>query len=83
LERAIACRDGRTRQDDVLFKKYYSNLDAADRKYNREDLENAKSEFYQLKGWEVATGVPSKQKLKILGLNEVAAELENRGFLPE
>ena len=76
LERAITCRDGRTRQDDVLYEKYYHNLDAADRKYNREDLEKAKSEFYQLKGWDVANGVPSKKKLKSIGLKEVADELE-------
>ena len=77
LERAIACRDGRTRQDDVLYEKYYHNLDAADRKYNREDLENAKSEFYQLKGWDVANGVPSKKKLKSIGLKEIADGLKN------
>lgn len=81
LERAIACRDGRTRQDDILYEKYYRNLDAADRKYARKDLEDAKSEFYQLQGWDVATGVPSKKKLKSLGLNDVAGELENRGIL--
>lgn len=83
LERAIACRDGRTRQDDILYEKYYRNLDAADRKYNRKDLENSKSEFYQLQGWDVATGVPSKKKLKSLGLDDVAGELENRGILPK
>ncbi len=83
LERAIACRDGRTRQDDLLFEKYYTNLDAADRKYDRKDLENAKSEFYQLKGWDVASGIPSKKKLNRLGLNEVAADLENRGLLSQ
>jgi aldehyde:ferredoxin oxidoreductase len=83
LERAIACRDGRTRQDDVLHERYYNNLDAAERKYGREDLENAKSEFYQLKGWQLTTGVPSRKKLQSLGLKEVADELENRGVLPK
>ncbi len=82
LERAIACRDGRTRQDDVLYEKYYNNLDAADRKYDRKDLENAKSEFYLLKGWDAATGIPSKKKLKSVGLKEISDELENRGIRP-
>jgi aldehyde:ferredoxin oxidoreductase len=81
LERAIACRDGRTRQDDILFEKYYNNLDAAGRKYNREDLERAKDQLYLLRGWDVATGVPTRQKLEEVGLKEVADELEHRGIL--
>ena len=65
-----------------IAEKYYNNLDAADRKYDRKDLENAKSEFYLLKGWDAATGIPSKKKLKSLGLKEISDELENRGILP-
>ncbi|NIM98167.1 MAG: hypothetical protein GTO24_08835, partial [candidate division Zixibacteria bacterium] len=81
LERAIACRDGRTRDDDVLFEKYYTNLDAAGRKYNREDLERAKDEFYQLCGWDAATGIPTRNKLEEVDLKEVADDLQNRGIL--
>ncbi|NIO06413.1 MAG: hypothetical protein GTO13_23225 [Proteobacteria bacterium] len=81
LERAIACRDGRTRDDDVLFEKYYTNLDAAGRKYNREDLERAKDEFYQLCGWDAATGIPTRNKLEKVDLKEVADDLQNRGIL--
>ena len=83
LERAIACRDGRTRQDDILFDKYYQNLDAAGRKYKQEDLEKAKDELYALRGWDVTTGIPTRQTLKNMGLNEVADELERRGVLPK
>ena len=83
LERAIACRDGRTRQDDVLFEKYHTNPDAAGRKYTREDLERAKDELYQLCGWDVATGIPTRRKLEEVDLKEVADELEDRDLLPK
>ncbi len=83
LERAIACRDGRTRQDDILFDKYYQNLDAAGRKYKQEDLEKAKDELYALRGWDATTGIPTRQTLKNMGLNEVAGELKLRGVLPK
>jgi aldehyde:ferredoxin oxidoreductase len=81
LERAIACRDGRSRGDDILFDIYYKNLDAAGRKYNREELERSKDELYLLRGWDVANGVPTRGKLEEVDLKEVANDLERRGIL--
>ncbi len=83
LERAIACRDGRTRQDDVLYDKYYHNRDAADRKYDRVAFEQAKEELYALRGWDAAIGIPTRQKLEEVDLKEVADELKTRGILPK
>jgi len=45
----------------------HETADAADRKYEREDLEKAKDEYYQLRGWDVATGIPTRQILLIRG----------------
>ncbi|UCG06005.1 MAG: hypothetical protein JSV83_19145 [Desulfobacterales bacterium] len=78
LERAIAVRDGRTRKDDVLRDKYHETADAADRKYERADLEKAKDQYYQLRGWDVATGIPKRQTLEKHGLKDVAEELQRR-----
>ncbi|MGD2147869.1 MAG: aldehyde ferredoxin oxidoreductase family protein [Anaerolineae bacterium] len=36
------------------------------------DLETQKQEFYQVRGWDVETGVPLKETLVALGLNDVA-----------
>ena len=80
LERAIAVRDGRTRKDDVLRDKYHETADAADRKYERDDLKKAKDEFYQLRGWDVAAGIPKRQTLQRHGLKDVAEELRRRGI---
>lgn len=83
LERAIACRDGRSRQDDILFEIYHERLDAAGRRYNREDLERSKDELYLLRGWDVVTGIPTRRTLEQTDLMEVADELEKRGILPK
>jgi len=75
LERAIAAREGRTRADDVLRDMYYENIDAAGRRYRREDLEKAKDAYYQLLGWDVKTGIPTRATLERLGLKKMADEL--------
>lgn len=80
LERALAVRDGRTRRDDALHDLYFEKEDAGGRKYRREDLERAKSEYYRLMGWDEKTGIPTASTLERLGLKEVAEGLEKRGF---
>ena len=80
LERALAVRDGRTRRDDVLHDLYFEKEDAGGRKYRREDLERAKSEYYRLMGWDPKTGIPTASGLERLGLKEVAEGLEKRGL---
>ncbi len=79
LERALAARDGRTRKDDVLHDIYFDKEDAGGRKYVREDLEQAKSDYYQLMGWDLNTGIPTRSTLEKLELKEVAEGLEKRG----
>ncbi len=48
---------------------------------DREKFENMKSEYYQLRGWDVATGLQTKTKLIELGLEDIAEDLEQRGLL--
>jgi aldehyde:ferredoxin oxidoreductase len=71
LERALAVRDGRTSQDDVLRDLYFEKSDAGGRKYGREDLERAKSEYYALMGWDAKSGIPTPPTLERLGLKDV------------
>ena len=44
-------------------------------------FENVKDEYYQLRGWDVKTGLQRKTKLEELELGDVAEELEARGLL--
>ena len=81
LERAIAVRDGRNRTDDVLYDHYYETTDAADRQYKKQPMEKAKDAYYKLMGWDIATGIPTRKRLKQLGYSTIADELEKSGRL--
>jgi aldehyde:ferredoxin oxidoreductase len=47
----------------------------------REEFEKMKDEYYQLRGWDVATGLQSRAKLEELGLRDIADDLEQRGLI--
>ena len=48
---------------------------------NREEFEKMLDEYYQLRGWDVRTGLQTKAKLVELDLKDVAADLEPRGLI--
>ena len=48
---------------------------------DREKFEEMKDEYYQLRGWDVKTGLQTKAKLEELGLRDIAEALETRGLL--
>jgi aldehyde:ferredoxin oxidoreductase len=43
---------------------------------DRNEFENMKSEYYELRGWDVATGFPTRARLEELGLGDIADDLE-------
>jgi aldehyde:ferredoxin oxidoreductase len=47
----------------------------------REEFEKMKSEYYELRGWNVETGLPTAKKLQELELGDVASDLEENGLL--
>jgi aldehyde:ferredoxin oxidoreductase len=48
---------------------------------SRDDFDKMKDEFYTLRGWDVSTGLQTKEKLEELGLQEITADLEARGLV--
>lgn len=38
-------------------------------------------DFYRYRGWDLATGIPMRQTLESLGLEDVADDLEKRGLI--
>jgi len=48
---------------------------------DREKFERMKDEYYQLRGWDVATGLQTKTKLEELGLQDIVKDLEQRGLI--
>ena len=47
----------------------------------REKFEQVKDEYYRLRGWDVRTGLQTKEKLRDLGLDDVARNLEKKGLV--
>jgi aldehyde:ferredoxin oxidoreductase len=48
---------------------------------DRKNFEQLKDEYYTLRGWEVNSGKPTREKLNELELGDVAADLAARGLL--
>ncbi len=48
---------------------------------SRETVAKAMSEYYQLRRWDEKTGLPTQERLKELGLNEVIKDFKSRSLL--
>jgi aldehyde:ferredoxin oxidoreductase len=48
---------------------------------DRDEFERMKDEFYEIRGWDVATGFQTRAKLEALALADVADVMEQEGFL--
>ncbi|MBE0479774.1 MAG: hypothetical protein IBX68_02215 [Dehalococcoidia bacterium] len=86
VERAYNAREGRGRDDDTLPRRFF-NEPAVDGEFkgermHRERFERIKDEYYTLRGWDVGTGLPSRETLMASGLGDVADDLRKRGRLP-
>ena len=51
------------------------------KRIERDDFENLKSEYYELRGWDVASGLPTESTLRELELGDIAGDLKARGLL--
>jgi aldehyde:ferredoxin oxidoreductase len=75
LMRAFNAREGFGREADKLPKKMFQPLTGGPSDgiaLTDEEIENAKDLYYQEAGWEVTTGMPTRQKLEELDLAWVA-----------
>jgi len=48
---------------------------------DRQEFERMKDDYYRIRGWDIATGLQTRQPLESLGLKDVADDLEQRGLL--
>jgi len=82
LERAYNIREGLTRKDDSLPKRFLKEpLTEGETKGVVVNLDLMLDEYYGARGWDKDTGFPTQQKLEQLGLKEVADELSSMGRL--
>ncbi len=84
LERAFDVREGLTRKDDALPKKFFEkplkNGRFAGAVLDVDKFEEMQTEYYNLRGWDPETGIPRRAKLEELGLEDIAADLTQRGI---
>ncbi len=82
LERAFNCREGIRRQDDTLPARTFNQpipAGASKGMYTpRPEFETMLNEYYQLRGWD-GNGIPTPDKLKELGLDEIGRDLPAAG----
>jgi aldehyde:ferredoxin oxidoreductase len=80
LAKAFNVQEGFTRADDTLPERLMTEpLKAGGSKgqvISREDLDTMLDEYYSLRGWDVKTGMPTREKLTDLGLAYVAEALK-------
>jgi len=83
LRTAFNNREGATRRDFHYPERFYTEPirdgPAKGAVIDRDVVNKTLDEYYELRGWDKETGIPSRQKLEELGLNHVADDLERLG----
>jgi aldehyde:ferredoxin oxidoreductase len=79
LARTFNVREGFSRADDTFPERLMTEpLQSGASKghmISREDLKTMLDEYYTVRGWNLATGIPTRGKLVELGLGYVADQL--------
>ena len=76
LERMMLARTGRSRKMEEQLAPHFQLPCRADgTSVNREGFLKLMDEYYEARGWDVNTGIPTKAKLEELGLDNVAKDL--------
>lgn len=79
LERCVNARYGLRRKDDSLPKRILSEEVRSGpwqgNKLTQEELDNLLDQFYTINGFDLATGLPTPERLAELGLDAARAEL--------
>jgi aldehyde:ferredoxin oxidoreductase len=92
LYKVLNWREGFTREDDTPPDKWFEPLKAAGGEFEmkdyfqtktlaREDIEGLLDDYYDERGWDRATGCPTRETLEDLGLGYVIEDLEAQGLL--
>ena len=85
--KAYTVRQGLTKQDDIwpdrFFEEPLTDGNAKGAVLSREMIGILLDEYYGLRGWDVGTGLPTKERLIELGLDDIAEDLSMLGKLPQ
>ncbi|MFH1489663.1 MAG: aldehyde ferredoxin oxidoreductase C-terminal domain-containing protein, partial [Pseudomonadota bacterium] len=92
LLKALNVRLGFSRKDDIFPERWFDPLVTTDRgtltlqdyfgtSLTREDCEKLLDDYYDERGWDIETGIPTEQTLKAYDLEEVAEDLKKKKFI--
>lgn len=80
LTRAFNARLGFSRKDDVIPDRFFEEPvpsgPTKGMRIHRSDFERMLNEYYEIRGWDTKTGIPTRRKLEDLGLKDIADDLE-------
>ena len=82
MERAYWVREGFDRKDESFQGKINEPSPSETNKgemLDEVEWNKMLDEYYQLRGWDIETGIPTKKKLLDDGLADVVEDLEKRG----
>lgn len=84
LRKAFNAREGLTRKDDTLPKRFLKDpMPTGPAKGHVVRLKPMLDEYYELMGWDKKTGLPKRQTLERVGLKDVAKKLKIVGKVIE
>jgi aldehyde:ferredoxin oxidoreductase len=77
VERAFNAREGLRREDDQLPKRLtHETIPIGPSKGGLvNDLEKMKDEFYEVCGWDLKTGIPTRERVEKLGIPWILSEI--------
>lgn len=90
--RVLNMREGFTREDDKIPQQWFQPITGFDGKpatlhdyYNtklltKEDVVQWVEDYYDERGWDRQTGMPTKEKLIELGMKDIAEDMARQGF---
>lgn len=84
IERAYIAREGVRRRDDTLPQRFLTEplpAECGPSAGSVVELEPMLDEYYAARGWDKATGLPTRKGLEALGLDKIAADLAKRGLV--
>jgi len=79
IERAFLVREGITRKDDAMPSRFlrepFTNGNSKGSVFEQEPMLD---EYYAERGWDLRTGIPTRQRLRKLNLEYVADDILHR-----
>ena len=79
--RAFAAREGLRRENDTLPKRFLTQPipdgPSQGMVVTEEMLEKMKDEYYEVRGWDKASGIPTPRRLLLLDLPNIAEDMKN------